>query len=369
MTELGNLDYYEIVFPKLGLEFTVKSEAFTIFGMTVTWYGLIITFGLILAMIYGFRQMRRVGIDSDRAIDAVIAGIIGGIVGARTYFVIFNWEDYAGNWKSILNIRGGGLAIYGGIIGAVLVGGIVAKLRKVRLLPMLDVACVSFLIGQGIGRWGNFTNHEAFGANTDSLFGMSSGKIQQWIVNNTAYMENTLYAQGINLSEDYPVHPCFLYESVWCLLGFVILAYIFKKKRLFDGQMCLMYICWYGTGRFFIEGLRTDSLYIGTIRVSQGLALVSAVASLILLIVIGTKVKRMGSDYHFYCETAESKQLLAEADAKAAAYEKKRKGDVELSESDRILDADQTQDDSDALKDAEESETDTESEENKQEDE
>lgn len=369
MTELGNLGYYDIVFPKLGLEFTVKSEAFSIFGYSITWYGLIITFGLLLAMIYGFRQMRRVGIDPDRAIDAVIAGIIGGIIGARTYFVIFHWDNYAGDWKSILNIRGGGLAIYGGIIGAILVGGIVAKIRKVRLLPLLDVACVSFLIGQGIGRWGNFTNHEAFGTNTDSLFGMSSGKIQEWIINHTAYAENTLYAHGINLSENYPVHPCFLYESVWCLLGFVILAIIFKKKRLFDGQMCLMYILWYGTGRFFIEGLRTDSLYLGSVRVSQALALISAVTALILLIVFTAKVKRMGSDYHFYYETAESRQLLAESDAKYKASEKKRKGDVELDASDRILDAEESADASDAPVDEAEPDTETETQETTQEDE
>lgn len=349
MTTIDNLEYYEIVFPRLGIDINVKSEAFTIFGMTITWYGIIIVTGMLLAMIYGFRQMRRVGIDPDRAIDAVIGGVIGGVVGARAYFVAFHWEDYAGDIKSIFNTRGGGLAIYGGVIGAFLVGGLICKLRKVKLLPMLDVAAVSFLIGQGIGRWGNFTNHEAFGANTDSLFGMSSGKIQAWIINNTAHLD-TLYSKGVTLTEDRPVHPCFLYESVWCLVGFALLAYIFKKHRLFDGQMLLMYLCWYGTGRFFIEGLRTDSLYIGTLRVSQVVALVTAVASLIVLIAVGTKVKRMGGDYHFYCETAESKALLAESAAKDEAFRKKHAGEETLAAHEQILggEADDTEESAEA---------------------
>ena len=338
MTELGDLGYYEIVFPKLGIDITVKSVAFTIFGMQITWYGLIITLGMLLAMIYGFSQMKRYGIDPDRAIDAVIGGIVGGVIGARAYYVIFHWDSFSGNWKSVFNIRGGGLAIYGGIIGALLVGGLVAKLRKVKLLPMLDIVAVGFLLGQGIGRWGNFTNHEAFGTNTDSIFGMSSGKIQEWIINNTAYAGTTLYCKGINLSEHYPVHPCFLYESVWCLLGFFLLAYIARKHRKFDGQIFLMYVAWYGLERFFVEGLRTDSLYIGTLRVSQVLAGVSCVTAVILLVVCYSRVKRMGSDYHLYCDTAESRQLLAEAAAREEAARKKKEGDVELTE--RILSED-----------------------------
>lgn len=329
MTELGNLEYYEIVFPKLGLEFTVKSVAFTLFGMQITWYGLIITLGMILAMLYGFSRMRRHGIDPDRAIDGVIGGIVGGIVGARIYYVIFNWSDYSGNWKNIFNVRGGGLAIYGGLIGALVVGGLVCKLRKVRILPMLDIVGPSFLIGQCLGRWGNFTNHEAFGSNTDSLFGMSSGKIQAWITTHNAELAAAQESTG-DLSSKYPVHPCFLYESVWCLIGFCLLAYLSRKHRKFDGQIFLLYIAWYGLGRFFIEGLRTDSLYIGTLRVSQVLAAVSVVVSVVLLIVFGSKVKRMGGDYVLYCDTKESKQLLAEADAKAMAYQKKKENDEEL---------------------------------------
>ena len=308
MTDVGTLDYYEIVFPKLGIDINVKSEAFSIGNFNIQWYGIIITFGLILAMIFGFSQMKKYGIDSDRAVDVVIGGIIGGIIGARAYYVAMEWDSYAGDIKEIINIRNGGLAIYGGVIGSVLVGCIIAKIRKVKILPLLDVAGMSFLIGQGIGRWGNFTNHEAFGYNTDSVFGMSSGKIQERI----SLMNNP------SLSPDYPVHPCFLYESFFCLLGFVVL-YLISKHRKYDGQMFVMYIGWYGLERFFIEGLRTDSLMIGNIRVSQVLALLCFISSVIILIIAGNKVKRMNGEYVFYKDTEESKQLLAES------LEKKKK--------------------------------------------
>lgn len=320
VAEMGysDLGYYDIAFPNLGIEVNIDPTAFTIFGVDIRWYGVLITLGVILAMFYGFRNMVSVGIDPNRAIDAVIGGILGGIVGARAYYVIFNWEEFGGNWKEILNTRTGGLAIYGGIIGAILVGGIVAKCRKVKLLPLLDIVGVGFLIGQGVGRWGNFVNQEAFGSNTDSLFCMTGGRIQEWIYNNYTAVGDS------SLKSEYAVHPCFLYESVWCLLGFVLLAVTMKKWRKFDGQVFLMYIGWYGLGRFFIEGLRTDSLMIGTLRVSQVLAVLCVVVSVILLVIFSAQVKRMGSDYVLYCNSKESKALLAQAAELTEAEEKKR---------------------------------------------
>lgn len=312
---LSGLSDNEIVFPRLGIDIHVNSTAFTVFGATVTWYGVIITIGMLLAMIYGFSRMRQFGLDSDRAIDGVIGGVIGGIIGARVYYVAFHWSEYAGDWKAIFNIRSGGLAIYGGVIGALLVGSLVCKLRKVRLLPMYDIVSLGFLIGQCIGRWGNFTNHEAFGGNTDGLFGMSSGHIQSWIASH--------YADG-SVVADKPVHPCFFYESMWCLLGFILLHIVSKKWRKFDGQIFLMYIVWYGLGRFFIEGLRTDSLYIGTIKVSQAVALISVAVGLVLLCVGFSRVKRMGTDYKLYVDTAESRALLEEADAREKEWAEKR---------------------------------------------
>lgn len=312
---LAAVDPNRIRFPKLGLELTVNSTAFTVFGFTVTWYGILITAGMMLAMLYVFSRMRKFGIDSDRAIDGIIGGIVGGIIGARIYYVIFHWDHYAGDWKAIFNIRNGGLAIYGGLIGALLVGAVICKLRKVRLLPMIDVVSLGFLIGQCIGRWGNFTNHEAFGSNTDNIFGMTSGKIQSWIKAN--YTDGSVIA-------DQPVHPCFFYESMWCLLGFILLHFVSKKWRKFDGQIFLMYVIWYGSGRFFIESLRTDSLYAGTLKISQVVAVISVAAALILLLVGLARTKRLGSDYQLYVNTEESRRLLAEADAVAEAGQKRR---------------------------------------------
>ena len=322
-----------ISFPKLGWEFSIDPTAFTIFGIDIQWYGIIITFGLILAMLYCFPKMKRFGINSDRAVDAVIGGIIGGIIGARIYYVAFRWQDYKGDLKSILNFRGGGLAIYGGIIGAVIVGLIVCKIRKVKMLPMLDIAGIGFLIGQGVGRWGNFVNQEAFGCNTNSIFGMTGGTIQQTIINEAAYMDGSMYQSGVEISERYAVHPCFLYESVWCLLGVVLLS-LFIKRRKFDGQLLLMYLAWYGTERFFVEGLRTDSLMIGSLRVSQALSAVIVITSIILLIVMFFKVKREPESFVLYCDTDESKALLAEAEQQknGTAEEKNNAGESSGSE-------------------------------------
>jgi phosphatidylglycerol:prolipoprotein diacylglycerol transferase len=326
MTQVGKLGYDQISFPDLGIGFTLKSDAFTIFGLTIKWYGVIIAIGIVLAMLFSYSKMKKFGLDSDRTVDAIFAGIIGGVIGARLYYVIMQWDVYKGDWKQIFNLRNGGLAIYGGIIGAVLFGAIVAKIRKVKFLPLLDIAGVCFLIGQGIGRWGNFANHEAFGYNTSLPWGMSSGKIQQQLTElSSQALANGSQQLASKLSPNYPVHPCFLYESLWCILGFVLLAW-FMKHRKFDGQLFLMYIGWYGLGRFFIEGLRTDSLMLGNIRVSQALAAICVITSVILLIVIGQKVKNKGDDYVLYCDTEESKQLLKEAEEK---YNKNKHKDVD----------------------------------------
>lgn len=344
MTAVNELKQNEIIFPKLGIDITVNDTAFTVFGLEIKWYGLLITIGMLLAMIYCFSQMKKYGIDPDRAIDAVIAGVIGALIGARAYYVIMEWDNYAGNWKDIFNVRNGGLAIYGGLIGGILAGGLVAKLRKVKLLPLLDIASIGFLLGQGIGRWGNFTNQEAFGYNTDGLFGMTSGKIRDWIVSVNSNISSS--ADLISMDSETPVHPCFLYESIWCLLGFVLLAIFAKKIRKFDGQIFLMYMGWYGIERFFIEGLRTDSLMIGTIRVSQVLSALLVISSVILLIVIGSKVRRMGDEYVLYVDTEESKELIRQSEMRS---EKKDKSEEEMQpdgEENSIIEEDEALDDS-----------------------
>lgn len=281
---------------------SIDRVAFTVPGLnfTVYWYGLLIGIGMLLAIIYGFRKMRPCGIDPDRATDSVISGIIGAIIGARLYYIIFNTEGM--KLTDFFKIRDGGLAIYGGLIGAILVGGIVTKLRGLRLSAMLDVTAPCFLIGQCIGRWGNFFNQEAFGANTDKPWGMLSWKTAAYISDH--------YDTLTDVDAFKPIHPCFLYESLWCLLGFVLLHLYFKHRK-FDGEIFLMYTFWYGLGRFFIEGLRTDSLYLGHIRVSQLVAGTCVVASVILWIVFRSSVKRSDS-YKFFYETEVSKAQLAE---------------------------------------------------------
>ena len=276
---IGTLDYNEIVFPKLGIDLHVNSTAFSIGGLDIQWYGILITLGLVLAMIYAFTQVKKYGLNPDRVLDCIIGGIIGGVVGARAYYVLLNWSDYAGDWKSIFNIRGGGLAIYGGIIGSLLVGFLVAKIRKVKFLPLLDIVGIGFLLGQGIGRWGNFINREAFGRET------------------TAFSRMGLTLPG---RETVYVHPTFLYESLWNFVGFLLLHFWFRRhERKFDGELILLYAVWYGIGRALIEGLRTDSLYIaGTgIRVSQLLAGVSAAAAAVVLALFYTGKLRHAPRY------------------------------------------------------------------------
>lgn len=337
LTKVEPLEPSNIVFPKLGIDIHVVSNALTIGGFTIKWYGLIIMTGLVLALIYCFKRMRSFGLSSDRAFDAVFAGFFGAIICARLYYVVMMWDDYKDDLKSIFAIRDGGLAIYGGLIGALIVGCIAAKIRKVKLPPLLDLAGMGFLIGQGIGRWGNFFNHECFGANTDSIFGMSSGRIQSYLLKNA----DSIYAQtGITVDAYETVQPCFLYESTLCLLGFLIL-HLYSKHRKFDGELFLMYLGWYGLVRFFIEGMRTDSLMVGHIRISQLVAGVCFVLSVCLIIGIRIHIKRVG-DYVFYKDTEESKKFIEEQDKKEAAEKEKKaskKSEKEtLRKEDRITD-------------------------------
>ncbi len=306
-------DYYEIQFPKLGWEFHINPTAFTIGGIEIQWYGIIIALGLFLAVLYCFPKMKRFGIDSDRAVDAVLGGVIGGIIGARLYYVIPNWSEYQKDnlkdtFLAVINTRNGGLGIYGGIIGALVVGITICKIKKIKVLPMLDVTVLGLLIGQGIGRWGNFVNQEAFGTNTDSFIGMTGGRIQQ-VINSEMQVGGTMYENGLEMMWENPVHPCFLYESLWCLLGFVLLSF-WSKRRKFDGQILLMYMAWYGLERSIVEGLRTDSLMFGSIRISQALSIVLFIVSTILLIIMHFRVKRDPESYVLYSSTEESRMQI-----------------------------------------------------------
>lgn len=282
-------DYTLVEFPKLGLEFNVYENLveFTLPGweidITIKLYGVIIAFGFILAVLFGGRMAYTWKMSIDKMLDVLIYGTIGGIIGARLYYVAFQWDSYKNNLLDIFKIWEGGLAIYGGIIGGLLAAYFVCKRIDLNFYKLLDLAGMSLLIGQGIGRWGNFTNQEAFGVNTNSIFGMTSEKISDYI--STHY--NSLSANGIAMDSTLPVHPTFLYESIWCLLGFVVLYIVCKKARKFDGQIILGYGIIYGLERAVVEGLRTDSLYIGDtgIRVSQILSLAIVIVCATLLIV------------------------------------------------------------------------------------
>lgn len=258
--------------------------------ISIKWYGAIIAFGFLLAVLFGGRQAWKWRMSIDKMLDVLLFGTVGGILGARLYYVAFEWDYYSKHLDKILHIWEGGLAIYGGIIGGILAAFITCKINKLNFYNLLDMAGMSLLIGQGIGRWGNFMNQEAFGTNTDLPWGMRSKKTADYILSNL----ETFSEKGIAMDPDGFVHPTFLYESLWCLAGFLLLYIINKKFRKFSGQTFLCYGIWYGTGRAIFEGLRTDSLYIAntTIRVSQLLSAVVVVAFLVLLIVLLIKNKK-----------------------------------------------------------------------------
>lgn len=295
-----------VSFPGLGLDFEVNRVAFSIGDLPVYWYGILIALGFILAILYVSRRAKEFGVDADRMLDVILGGAIGGIVGARAYYVILQWDYYGQNLSQIFNTRSGGMAIYGGLIGGVLIGLLMCKIRRVKFMPALDLVVGGFLIGQGIGRWGNFVNIEAFGANTSLPWGMSSSVITDYLTQHEAELE----AIGMDIDPNMPVHPTFLYESLWCLLGFAFIAW-YTRRRKFDGELTLLYMMWYGAGRAVIEGLRTDSLMIpGTsLRASQVLAAAMAVVAAIIWIVKTSKVKKAGGRQLFV--DSEQGQLIA----------------------------------------------------------
>ncbi len=314
------MDQVAVQFPKLGLNFTVSREAFFIGDFAVYWYAILIAVGALLAVIYAISQSKKYGIDPDKLLDLGLVGIVCGIVGARLYYVLFNIESYT-SFAQIINIRDGGLAIYGGLILGVLSAFIVSRINKTRFLPSLDIAAGAFFIGQAIGRWGNFVNQEAFGTNTDSIFGMFSEKTQEYL--NSVSWE--LFLQGVEVDPSAPVHPCFLYESVWCIIGFLIVLF-YRKHRKFDGEIILFYAAWYGSGRAFIEGLRTDSLMVGGFRVSQVLSIAIALAAIVTIITLRIRIikKRIDNpDYlKLYADTEESKaQFMLSDEAALSACE------------------------------------------------
>ena len=254
--------YSEISFPALGIALD-PPRSIALGPLSIHFYGMIIAFGLILAVVYATRRSKQFGIKEDDVLDGVLYVTPFAVLCARAYYCIFSWEHYADDPIRLLYIWEGGLAIYGGVLGAAIGVTVLCRVKRIKLPAMLDLVSLGFLIGQSIGRWGNFFNREAFGAETDTFLRM--GLMNRYSGDVTYY------------------HPTFFYESLWNAIGFLLLHHL-SKKRQCDGQIALGYAAWYGLGRAFIEGLRTDSLYWGPFRVSQLLAAVSCFAAVSVLL-------------------------------------------------------------------------------------
>ncbi|MGL5694710.1 MAG: prolipoprotein diacylglyceryl transferase [Peptostreptococcaceae bacterium] len=236
--------------------------AFSIFGIDVMWYGILMATGMILGTIIALKEAERVGITEDDVLNLAIFAIPCGILGARLYYVIFNWGFYSQNPSQILNFRGGGMAIHGALIGGILAGLIYTKLKKINFFKMADIALIGMPLAQAIGRWGNFINGEAHGGPTDLPWGI--------------------------MVDGEKVHPTFLYESIWNF-GIFIFLWMFRKKKKYEGQIAIYYMILYSAGRFFVEGMRTDSLMLGPLRMAQVISLVGVVGGIIAHIYLSKK--------------------------------------------------------------------------------
>lgn len=247
-----------ITFPNLGLDLSINPVAFNVGQKPIYWYGIIIAFGFLFSTIYGMKRSENFGIKEDDVLDTILLAAPVAIVCARLYYVLFSLNQY-NNFVDIFKVWEGGLAIYGGVIGGALAFSITSRVKKINFLSLLDLGACCILLGQAIGRWGNFVNAEAFGAETTSFLMMTFGG-------------------------EVGYHPTFLYESVWNIIGFALMYLISKNFYRFRGQMSLIYLIWYGFGRGLIEGLRTDSLWWGNFRVSQALGFGTCIIASILLI-------------------------------------------------------------------------------------
>ena len=260
-----------VTFPGLGLSFEI------IGGINIYWYGVVIAVGIMLAMVFAFRHCAEFGIDGDTMVDVIVVGVVMAIVCARIYYVAM--------------------------------GGLACKWRKIPVLPMFDLTAMGFLIGQCLGRWGNFFNQEAFGCNTTLPWGMYSAATEAYLRGSTVTVPN-----GVTIDPTMPVHPTFLYESIWCLVGFVALR-LYMKKRRFNGDIALLYAIWYGLGRFWIEGLRTDSLLLVPalgLRASQLVAAVAVVGGLIAQVILSRKYKNQALMVNL-AVSADNRKLQAQA--------------------------------------------------------
>ena len=303
---------YPVTFPGLGLSFQLNRVAFTVFGKEIYWYGVIIALGFLLGTTYAIRRAKHFGVNPEHVMDVLLYAVPIGIICARAYYCIFYWDLFRDDPLSCLYIWEGGLAIYGGAIGGVLTVLVYCLIKKEKVGAFLDTMAPGLLIGQIVGRWGNFVNQEAYGRETESFLRMGLADA----AGRYAYY-----------------HPTFLYESLWNLAG-LILLHLWAKKRRWDGELFAMYVAWYGLGRAWIEGLRTDSLYLFStgIRVSQLLAIASCVIAVSLLV-----YHRMGRKHRPEDLLVNRVRAAQEAEAQSAAEEEhteteERNNETEIAE-------------------------------------
>lgn len=287
------MDLWDIAFPNMGIYLRNVPKSFSVFGFEIALYGVIIGIGVVAGVVIAARWAKVTGQDPEVYWDFSIYAVIFSIIGARIYYVIFEWDNYKNNLLSILNLREGGLAIYGGVIAAFTTLFIYARLKKQDFFRMADTGVLGLVLGQAIGRWGNFTNREVFGEYTNNFFAMRlpidvvrsidiSDSLAEHIVEGTNYIQ---------------VHPTFLYESLWNL-GLLILMLCYYKHKKFEGEVALLYLGGYGLGRAWIEGIRTDQLYIPGTRlpVSQVLAIVLFVGSILCDVIVRMNRKKKEND-------------------------------------------------------------------------
>ena len=303
------MDY--IAFPKLGLRFEIGNGIQITENFSIKWYGIIICFAFILCFLLALRVCEKYDISKDNLLDYLLAALPSAIIGSRLYYVIFSWDSYKDDLFSILKIWEGGLAIYGGIIGVVISVFIMTRIKKESFLKILDFAMPYIILGQAIGRWGNFFNQEAYGDITSLPWGMTGSEIA--------------LEYGDQL-----VHPTFLYESLWCIAAFAVLMVLRRHTRM-HGEMVAWYMILYGAERALVEGLRTDSLMWGSVRVSQVLSVVLVIAGIVFLIVRRSQ----------YRSKLEEESVEEESSIAKIARELGESGDAALSENTEEKDDDE----------------------------
>lgn len=310
-------DMHTVAFPGLGLEFEINSVAFTLAGIEVKWYGILITIGICLALFMFYRYAKnKEGLPEDHLYNLALITVPVSIVGARVMYVVTEWDRYRGDFLKMINIREGGLAIYGAIIFGIITVYTYSRITKLGTLKLMDAAAPAVMIGQAIGRWGNFMNAEAYG--------YSPGvETLPWRMEITDSLGRVTVA-----------HPTFLYESLWNVIGILLIYLIFYKKKKFDGQILFTYLGWYGFGRMWIEMLRTDSLYLfkgwlgETIKISVFIGAVSVVASVVGMTILYRKAKKKAAQEAYTpkfasvkVETVEESEIPQEEEAPAEASE------------------------------------------------